>query len=161
MTWRRGWRLGLRPGALALAALALTGCSTGPVEVAVPEVDADTAAVCADLMAGVPESVADQPAREVTDPERVAAWGDPAIVLTCGVEPDPDFDELAACTIVEDVEWYVPEDPAGEGEDVSITLVNRAVTARLELPAEYLPPATALADLAASVAAAVPATGGC
>ncbi len=54
-----------------------------------PPVDAGAAAVCARLAPLLPQSLGDgRDRRPVTaDPTRVTAWGDPAIVLTCGVPP--------------------------------------------------------------------------
>lgn len=72
---------------------ALSGCTgggaePGPVDVTPPPADAAAAAVCARLAPLLPDTLGQGlDRRPVTaDPNRAAAWGDPAIVLTCGVE---------------------------------------------------------------------------
>ncbi len=78
---------------LLLAALVLSGCSgsdqpaPGPVSVTPPPVDAAGAAVCARLAPLLPQTLGGKLGRRAVtaDPTRVAAWGDPAVVLTCGV----------------------------------------------------------------------------
>lgn len=70
--------------------LLMAGCSStdpGPVDVVPPPVDADGLAVCARLAPLLPATLGDGLERRAVtaDPDRVAAWGDPAVVLTCGV----------------------------------------------------------------------------
>ena len=85
-------RLGRR-GLVCLLAVVLTACTgggaPGPVDVTPPPVDATAAAVCARLAPLLPQTLGDGLDRRPVsaDPDRVAAWGDPAVVLTCGVPP--------------------------------------------------------------------------
>jgi hypothetical protein len=84
-----------------LAVLALTGCSR-PVEVALaPQASAP---VCRD--ATWPPTVSGH-ARVGTSPDdrSVAAWGDPALIARCGLDPlGPTTDE---CVSVDGVDWVV------------------------------------------------------
>ena len=79
-------RVRLEGAALAAfaAVVALAGCSPIVNMQAAPEAS-DTA--CADVVVLLPDTVADQPARE-TDAQGTGAWGEPAsVLLRCGVPP--------------------------------------------------------------------------
>jgi hypothetical protein len=126
----------------------------------------DEREACRALLDAVPASVADQPARE-TDPEDGwgAAWGDPAIVLRCGVEPPEGFDAVATCTSVEGIDWYIPdseptEPPEAEG-GVTMTTVHREPAVEVRLPDEHWPPAATLVDLADTIRQHTERTGRC
>jgi Protein of unknown function (DUF3515) len=55
-----------------------------------PPTDAPALAACARLLAALPDRLDDHVRRrQVADPGRTAAWGNPAVVLTCGV-PAPE-----------------------------------------------------------------------
>jgi hypothetical protein len=145
-------------GAVAcLVAFLATGCSPGTVEIDSPELTGADARTCSDLMNALPDAVSDQAARDV-DPEAAygAAWGDPAIVLRCGVDVPAGLDEFATCQVVNDVAWFVPESQIDDQDaDVVMTTVGRAVNVEVKVPAEYRPPAAAMVDLAAAVKATV------
>lgn len=61
-----------------------------PVSVEVPRLSEEDAVVCLAMTAKAPESVADLPARPVEGEARAAesvlAYGDPAVVATCGAD---------------------------------------------------------------------------
>jgi hypothetical protein len=122
-------------------------------------------APCRRLIDDLPDQVADQDRRE-TEPADVlaAAWGDPAIVLWCGM-PAPRLSDTASCLTVDGVDWYLPEDqvaPPGEEQGtVTITSIGREQTVVVDLPGDYWPPATALADLSEVVKEDIRATGRC
>jgi hypothetical protein len=151
-------------GVLALSAL-LAGCAPGPVDVDEPRPDEVDAKACHALVDDLPDSVADQSRRE-TDPESplVAAWGDPAIILRCGL-PAPRLGATASCLTVDGVDWYLPDaEVAAPGEEqgtVSITSIGREQTVVVDLPGDYWPPATALADLSPAVKKDIAATTRC
>ena len=44
-----------------------------------------------------------------------AAWGDPAIVLRCGVGEPASFDQFSTCQIVNGVAWYIPDEQITSG----------------------------------------------
>lgn len=135
--------------------LAATGCTAGgpsAVPVDAPAAPASAAAQCADLLAALPAEVAGQERREV-EPEKAtaAAWGDPAIVLTCGAVMPDDFDGFSSCQEVNGVGWYVPEEQYDEDTDVVMTTIGRSPVVQVHLPAEYRPPAEAMVDLAGPI----------
>lgn len=135
-------------GVVASAALVvLTSCGTGPVEIdSAARSDADAAA-CRELLADLPATVADQDAREVSPDDALgAAWGDPAITLTCGVEQPAEFDEFSTCIQADEVGWYVPDDQLlDESVDVTMTAVGYRPRVRVEVPSSYRPEGVAAA----------------
>jgi len=155
-----------------LTSLALAGCSdapdTEPADVTdapvLDDLDADQAAACEDLLARLPETLEEQTRRQVApDGALAAVWGDPEIVLRCGVAEPALFNVVAPCLTVDGVDWFVPgtELQAPEGPDVVLTVVKRLAVVEVTLPVDYGPPAALLADLSGPVSQAVPATGRC
>lgn len=145
----------------AATAVLLAGCGgPGPVRAEVPRPAGEAAAACRALAERLPDSVLDEGPREVADPSPyVAAWGDPAVLLRCGVprpakltpggeEYRPDADAVT----VDDVSWLLEETADGH----RFTTVERTVHVEVTVPAAYAPEVNALVDLAGPVAAAVP-----
>jgi hypothetical protein len=122
------------------------------MDVGSPVLEGADAEACADLVAALPDAVSDQPRRQV-DPEDEygAAWGDPAIVLRCGV-PRPDgFDRFSTCQEANGVGWFVPEEQFDQGVDVLMTTIGFEQNVEVLLPASYRPPAAAMVDVAAAI----------
>jgi len=143
-------------GVVACAAVLLaTGCSTGPVEIDAPDLSAADQRTCREFVADLPATLAGLDERELSgDTEYGAAWGDPAIVLTCGVDVPPEFDEFSACTQASGVGWFVPpEQEADQDADVLLTAVGYLPRVSLLVPADQrgAPSAAALAALAEPV----------
>jgi hypothetical protein len=106
------------------------------------------AEACSALVEAAPETVADQERRDV-DGRYAAAWGDPAIVLRCGVPVPADFDELSSCQITNGVAWFIPDEQiTGAAEDIVMTTIGREPGIQVAIPAEYFPPAGTMVDLA-------------
>src|SRR4249919_890835 len=104
------------------------------------------AQACRDFVAGLPDTLAGQESVEVTgDTEYGAAWGDPAIVLTCGVGRPPDFTDTSTCVEVDEVGWFVPDSVFAamadddETVDVPMTEMNYRPRIHVDLPGEYRP----------------------
>ncbi len=146
---------------MAAALLVLGACGGGPVEVTASAPRPEDADACRRLVSDLPGQVADQPSREVSEPSYAAAWGDPAIVLVCGVPTPPGFDEVAVCTTVDGVDWFIPDEDLVPGRDLTMTTVNRSVHVEVRLPASLAPPAATLADLAEAVQQGSQRTGRC
>ena len=139
-------------GVVACAVLlAATGCSSGPPEIDKPDLPAAQDAACKSLVADLPDTLVGEKAVEVTGATAYgAAWGDPAIVLTCGVDA-VDLADVPQCVDADDIGWLVSdEDAEGEG-DATFTADGYRPRVRLEVPEDYLPErgAGALAELAA------------
>jgi len=139
-------------GAVACLLLLAAGCTTS-VEVDAPELSGPDAAACADLVDGLPDKVADELRRPVAPDDRsAAAWGDPPIVLGCGVPRPGDFDDLSTCQITNGVAWFIPDEQiTGDAVDIVMTTIGRSPGVEVRIPAEYFPPADTMVDLARSV----------
>ncbi|WP_161605211.1 DUF3515 family protein [Pimelobacter simplex] len=135
------------PAVVALPlTLVLTACG-GPVEVDVPRLSAADRAVCDAFVDGLGDTFAEQE-RVETDPADApaAAYGDPAIVVTCGVGKPPGFDLTASCEQADGVGYYIPDEQY-QDQDSDVTLFAAGYRPRIEvaIPAEYRPNAVAAA----------------
>ena len=146
-------------GAVACLAVVgvLAGCDSGSVRVETPELGRVDEAACTSLVDALPDAVSDKERRPV-DPEdaHAAAWGDPAIVLRCGV-PEPEaLDDTATCQLVNGVGWFVPQEQIeDQSADVVMTTIGRTQNVEVTIPAGYRPPAAAMVDLAPAVKKAI------
>jgi hypothetical protein len=143
-------------GLLALAALSVgtaSGCGNGavPVEPAAPRGDAATA--CDALDQALPATLRDQPARPtVPESTTTAAWGDPAITLTCGVPRPAERQGDAQLFEIDGVTWFAQ--PLTRG--TRFTSEERVANVRVDVPVDYRPEAEVLVDLAPAIRDAVP-----
>ncbi len=154
---RTGWPAlpALAALALALALPLLAGCAR-QVAVTSPTPDAATAAVCARLLAELPVTLAGLDAREVTPQTRTtAAWGDPPIVLRCGVPAPAARTPTSVLASVDDVDWFAEELTAG----ALFTTDGRAVNVEVAVPDAY-EPATVLGELGPAITTADPVAPG-
>jgi hypothetical protein len=135
---------------LGLLAVGATGGCSSPVDVGAP---AQAPAECRRLVDALPASVDGQERREVAPPDApAAAWGDPPIVLRCGVPMPPGYRPTALCAEVDHVGWFTQE----RDDHYRFTTVGRSVNVQVQVPYEYEPAADALVDVAAAVRSAVP-----
>ena len=130
---------------------------SGGVHVDAPAVRGAEARACTALVDGLPDHVTDQSRRTVHGTGYAAAWGDPAIVLRCGVRRPAGLDAFASCQVVDGVGWFIPEaQQTGRPHDITMTTVGRAEYVEVRLPARYWPPAAAMVDLARAVKQSIP-----
>jgi Protein of unknown function (DUF3515) len=130
-----------------------TARATGPVAVTPPPSGSPTTtAVCAALRKALPATLAGRPARPVTA-ERVAAWGDPPVVLRCGVRPVPVPPDTNKQFEINGVRWFAQ----AHGSVVVFTTTDRTVPVEVTVPAISGNPADVPAELAGPVSKAVPA----
>jgi hypothetical protein len=129
--------------ALVLAGAAVLAACSGALDVDDYPTTSGTSIDCKALLADVPRKVAGQAAREVTD-DVAAAWGDPPIILRCGVEKPAGLKPSSPCFPVRDVGWFAEKTPDG----YLFTSIGRRFFVSLEVPKNYDPAADALADLA-------------
>ncbi len=141
----------------------LGGCGVSAVSVETPGMSAATAGTCRGLVDALPARVGDQTKRAVEPADALgAAYGDPAIVVRCGVGRPAGFDRFAACQVVNGVAWFVPEDQAfDQTSDVVLTTIGRRPRVELVVPGELRPPAAAMVDVAATVKAHTTVTHRC
>lgn len=140
---RRPWPF-LAGGVVACALVVLlVVVLTGPPEIDSVDLSEAEAQACRDLVADLPATLAGQERVEVAgDTEYGAAWGDPAIVLTCGAEA-VDTSSAPPCTVVAGVGWVVPE----EGGETVLAADGYRPRVELVVPDDYAPAAELLIDL--------------
>jgi hypothetical protein len=105
---------------------------TAPLPVQVPPVTPEADASCPVLMTNLPVTLAGEQARPVdSDSPYAYAWGDPAVVLICGVDRPAGFDPTAQIIQIQGVQWFVDDsDP-----DVNVwTAVDRPVFVQVRIP---------------------------
>jgi hypothetical protein len=138
-------------GVLALVAVCGTAC--GSVDVRATNVSGSERSACAALVKALPDHVSDQPRRKTSGNPLGAAWGDPPIVLRCGVGKPVDYDPVVGCQTVNGMDWFVPEKGMNDQQaDVVMTTYGRAPAVEVALPAKYRPPVAAMVDLAGAIA---------
>ena len=112
-----------------------------PVEV--PPVTPEADASCPALMSTLPLELGGEASRRVqSDSPFAYAWGDPAVVLICGVDRPAGFVVGVSAIQINGVQWYVDtSDP-----DTTVwTTVDRPVYVQISLPASVdSAPVTAL-----------------
>ena len=129
---------------VAAAAALLTSCAR-PVAVQAPPMTDE----CASTLSRAPIRLLGQLQRE-TDPADLAAvaWGDPPIVLVCGIDHTRPPD--AQVITVGDVDWVAESTDAG----TVFTTLDGKPTLQLRVPVEYRPEIDAVSEIAS--AAVVP-----
>ncbi len=123
-----------------MAGGALTACG-GPVEIAAPDLDEADAAACEDFVDALPKTLSDQKAVEITPTDAPGkAYGDPPIVVTCGVGEPEGFDETASCEAVNGVGWFIPEEQYDDPQlDLVLTSPGTKPRVEVRVPADYRP----------------------
>jgi hypothetical protein len=112
-----------------------------PVDV--PPVTPEADASCPALMSTLPLELAGKPSRRVqSDSPYAYAWGDPAVILICGVDRPAGYVAGVSAIQINGVQWYVDtSDP-----DTTVwTTIDRPVYVQISLPASVdSAPVTAL-----------------
>ena len=104
-----------------------------PVQVATPAVTPAADLACPVLMSQLPLELAGEPSRLVSSASpHTYAWGDPAIVLICGVPQPAGYVVGAGTIVISGVEWFVDD----SAPDVVVwTTVDRTVPVQVSVPA--------------------------
>jgi hypothetical protein len=121
----------------------VTGCSSGPAEIDAPDLSAADAQACQEFVDDLPPTVSGEESHDITgDTTYGAAWGDPAIVLTCGVDEPTDFTDTSTCVQADGVGWFVPDAVLladDESLDITMTAVGYRPRVQVFLPGDYRP----------------------
>lgn len=125
-----------------LPLLALTACGNPSIEVY--DLDSADAAACAAFAGDLPATLF---AKEQVDTDTSgdgeaygAAYGDPAITVTCGVPKPKGWGVGASCELVNDVGWFIPDDQYGdEPIDLTLTAAGYLPRVQVRIPADYWP----------------------
>jgi hypothetical protein len=110
-----------------------TAVGLPPIRVAAPPpLTAAAQRACRDLVSALPTELGDLPARPVDSPSPyVAAWGEPAITLRCGVARPPSFIATADVQQINGVSWFAER----RGSTTAWTVVDRPVYVEVLVPA--------------------------
>ena len=128
--------------------------STAPVAVSAPA--GPLAAPCQPLMPALPAALDGMASRPVSpDSPAARAWGDPAIVLRCGVGKPVDLTTTADLLVINDVSWL----PVVGLHDVVWTTTDRGVYIEVSVPKQYDGRSGPITDLSNVIAAKVPRVG--
>jgi hypothetical protein len=132
--------------------LPLAGCGLGAVEVTPYKPGPGSADICSTLLEALPRTVDDAVRRDV-DPSSapVAAWGQPAIVLRCGVSLPTSYRPDDQLNDIEGIGWLAE---AGKG-GTFFTAVDREVLVEVAIPDDYAPEADVLVDIAPAILATI------
>jgi hypothetical protein len=157
------------PVTVVLAFLLTAGHSDGPSPApsssvlpavtvpAPPKPDAATQAACVKVFAKLPVQLGGlAPRRTDTDSSFVAAWGDPAVVVRCGVAGPAVFGTLDAAQLVDvnSVLWQ----PDPQRDRTVYTTVDRSVGIEVTVPAGADQPLALLAPAVSALPALCTAT---
>ena len=105
-----------------------------PLPVEVPPVTPEADASCPALMAALPLELAGEPSRPVqSDTPYAYAWGEPPIVLVCGVDRPAGLEPTSPLIQINGVNWFVD---TGDPEQVVWTAVDRPVHVQVTVSAD-------------------------
>ena len=125
-----------------------------PLDVVTPAVTPEAEASCPALMSSLPLELAGEPSRRVSSESPFAyAWGDPPVVLVCGVPPAPGYTVGAFAIGINGITWYV------ETSDATVnvfTTVDRTVPVEVRVPSSI--DAASVTALSPLISAAIPYT---
>ena len=135
--------------------LVLVACGKEPVTITTSRLSAADEARCQRVTDALPNTVAGQ-SRRKTQPAAAlgGAWGDPAIVVQCGVGIPAGFSKSAACTEADGVGWFVPDSQVNDqSADVVMSTAGYRPVLQVTVPATYRPNglAAAMVELAPMV----------
>jgi hypothetical protein len=104
-----------------------------PVQVDTPEVTPAADLACPVLLGQLPLELVGETSRQVdSDSPFAYAWGDPPVVLVCGVDPPAGYVVGAATIVISGVEWFVD---TSDPDVVVWTTVDRTVQVQVQVPA--------------------------
>jgi hypothetical protein len=131
-----------------------------PVEIESYDLDAADRAACEAFVAGLPDALADEDRVDVRPDDALgAAYGDPAITVTCGIPVPDGFDQTSSCLVVDGVGWYVPDGSDDDrGVDVRLSTPGFRPVVEVVVPSDYRPADRSLGDdtTAAAIATLTP-----
>jgi hypothetical protein len=134
--------------------LLAAGCDSGAVDVDPPTPNGAVRETCARLVNYQPPKLDGKDSR-VTDPRTplVHVWGDPPIVMRCGVATPPGYDPSSALTAtVNGVRWF----QHNNGDVVTWTAVRSSANIELNVPKTYEGQGGFLVELAESIKKTIP-----
>jgi hypothetical protein len=109
--------------------------------------------VCSRLASQLPNKVDDLHRRRTTPlAAGVAAWGDPPVILRCGVGLPAGLTATSVLSTVDDVDWFTDEQATRR----VWTTFSRAANVEVSVPNSHSPGVGPVVDLAAAIKATDP-----
>ena len=129
----------MRCATVLLLLAALTACGDGAVRIDWPQPSGADRTACRALVEDLPDTLAGEPRRSVSpDGASGAAWGDPAYVLSCGVDRPEEYEATAECSEIAGVGWFVPaEEMSDPSAQLEATAMSHSPYVRLRVPPLY------------------------
>ncbi len=129
-----------RAAVLVAAGVVLAACG-GPVDVDVPDISRADREACDAFAAELPDSLAEQERVDIRPADApAAAYGDPAIVVRCGVPTPEGFDLTASCETADGVGYFIPDEQYDDqGLDLTLTAAGYEPRVEISIPAKYRP----------------------
>jgi hypothetical protein len=138
--------------AALLLVVPLAGCADEPVTLDSPRVSAEVLKTCNEFLDDLPNRLADHDRRKVNPAAALGrAWGNPPIIVRCGVGVPAEFDQFSSCEVANGVGWFVPDEEFDDQDaDATLTAVGYDPIVSVTVPGKYRPsgPAAAIAELA-------------
>lgn len=146
-------RPGAEPPAASPAPSPSAPAALPPVRVAAPPaLSAAAQRSCRELISALPSTLGERAARPVDSPSPyVVAWGEPPVVLRCGVPRPATFIATADTLVISGVTWFAER----RGTSTAWTAVDRPVYVEVVAPADDA--SDPAARLATAVSRALPA----
>nr|WP_246221290.1 DUF3515 domain-containing protein [Phytoactinopolyspora mesophila] len=139
-----------------MLALTVSGCGFGAVSIEPHTAEAGSEETCTALLKDLPEVVSDAVRRDVAPEAALAtAWGQPPIVLRCGVSMPSAYRPDTQLIDVGGVGWFAEEGDGG----VFFTATDREVLVEVAVPDDYAPAGFVLDDISPTVASHIPERG--
>jgi hypothetical protein len=138
----------LLAAASALLVVSTAGCTdddSAPDLAAAPDGGSQA---CADVVKRAPQKVLDH-ARTAAQVVGVAAWGEPPIVLQCGIDV-PGGPTSDPCITVDGVDWII-DNPDDDDQAAAFVSYGRDPAVRVTVPGDRSAATDALVDLAPAV----------
>jgi Protein of unknown function (DUF3515) len=125
----------------------------GPVTVDAPTPSATAGRDCPAVISHLPAALAGKPARQARSKSSpyVASWGDPPLILRCGVPRPAGYTGGSELTVVDGVQWL----PDKRGTETVWTAVDRGSYVELTIPGGFT--GTAVVELSQALSQALPA----
>lgn len=133
---------------IAMAAISVGGCGRS---IAVDPPPADTTGRCKAILGALPERLEQRPRRAIEPSSAsVVAWGDPPIVVRCGVATPTGLTSTSELTIVDGVAWFAEI----QRDRTIFTAIEQQPLVEVSVPAAYAPEAGVLVELAPAMSSA-------
>jgi hypothetical protein len=141
--------------AVLATALPLAGCADEPITLDSPSVTPEVLKTCDEFLDDLPNRLDGHDRRKVNPAAALGrAWGNPAIIVRCGVGVPDGFDQFSSCEVANGVGWFVPDAEFDDQKaDATLTAVGYDPIVSVTVPGKYRPsgPAAAIAELAEPV----------